>query len=58
MNPLNTLPVNKYVTIHGHHGERHIGMQMSDGRWLVRDGDVIGTANADGVAGWSDLDQT
>ncbi len=33
---------NEYVALHGHHGERLIGMRMSDGNFLVRDGDKVG----------------
>lgn len=54
MNPLETLPKNEYVTLHGHHGERLIGMKMADGRFLVRDGDLVGAVCADVVAGWSE----
>lgn len=53
MNPLSTLPRNQYVTLHGHHGERVFGLRMSDGDFLVRDGDRVGRVSADAVGGWS-----
>ena len=54
MNPLSTLPQNEYVTLHGHHGERLIGMRMADGDFIVRDGDRVGRVSADAVKGWGD----
>lgn len=54
MSPLSTLPRNEYVTLHGHHGERVVGMRMSDGNFLVREGDVVGRVSADAVKGWGD----
>lgn len=54
MNALSTLPRNEYVTLRGNHGERVIGMRMSDGNFLVRDGDVVGHVSADAAKGWGD----
>lgn len=54
MNPLSTLPQNQYVTLHGHHGERVIGMRMADGDFLAREDDRVGRVGADAVAGWSE----
>lgn len=54
VNPPETAPKNEYVTLHGYQGERVTGMQMADGRWLVRDGDRVGAMGGDGIAGWSE----
>lgn len=54
MNPLSTIPRAAWVTLHGHHGERLIGMRLSDGDFIVRDGDVVGRVSADAVKGWGD----
>ena len=54
MRALETLPQNEYVTLHGHHGERVIGMRMADGDFIVREDDRVGRVSADAVKGWGD----